>query len=1230
MKSPDTGSSIYSQLIIVIGGLTLAAFFAFLTAWGWQQREAQWALTLETQAEVQKLAVLQAQYGLEQQALLLAEQLALDVTTQRLISELAELITRHGQQDPHVLMQRQALQQHLLPFWDYLRSNGANQLHVHLAPGVISLLRMHQPQHWGDSLVEIRPLVDQVQQQGEARYGLEIGRFGSGVRGVVPIFAQPNLEGPVVGSLEVGFGMLPELRQLDQELDAGLALLLFAPALDKVIADYQASGLIGVDQDRWLINQHSRREILHWHAQQQIPDPIASAQHQVLRADGQDFLVTLIPLRDVAGDLETDRPAAAAALIWKNISTALATHHKDQQVLVISWLLAFIAAMGLLVLLLLAMRRAVDRQNKDHRATLQVESHEREQARQLLSIITSTQSVYISAENPRESFERLLERTLQLTDSQFGFIGEVFHDEHQQPYLKTYAISNIAWDDQSRGIFSQEAPSGLVFSNLNTLFGSVLTSKKPVLSNNPATDPRKGGLPPGHPPLHSFAGLPVMFGSELVGMIGLANRPGGYDNELINFLVPLQRTLGQLIHALQEDRARRLEQHRLERQRQALRALNDIAAIPNLGLSQRLQRVLQLGCSYLQLDMGLVTEVQGSDYRIIAHHAPGQVSLEGAHFELELTYCSLTLQHNDILAIQHMARSPFKQQRCYEQFGLEAYLGIPLHVDGIACGTLAFNSLSPREKPYDDIDMEFMRLCARWVGNLLAEKKAQDDRFELVQRFSKLAHHLPGVIYQYQLDANGHSWFPFSSAAITDIYGVSPEQAKDDAQMVFQTIHPDDLEQVSQSITDSATHLSEWQATYRVIHPQRGIIWLSGQSTPERLDTGATIWHGYITDVTESRAQAEEVKEARAFLRTVIDAATEVAIVATDSQGLITLFNSGAEHLLGYSADELIGRRTPAVFHLPDELRARHEQLIGNTETAYDPMQIFIQPAREGKVQSSVWTYLRKGGEQRQVHLSVTPINDGDGQLLGLLGMASDVTEQLRLETLKSEFISTVNHELRTPLTSVIGALGLLRGGALGTVPEEMQHMLGIAEDNTRQLHALINDLLDLDKLSAGKVDFDTQWLPLEASLHQALEVNQGYAERYTIDLELIQPVPAAEIAADPRRLAQIMANLISNACKFSPAGSRVSVAAAQHGEQIRISVTDRGMGIAAEFQSRIFHRFAQADSSSTRQHGGTGLGLAISRELVRQMNGDMSFSSTEGEGACFWFDLPARADARL
>ena len=169
--------------------------------------------------------------------------------------------------------------------------------------------------------------------------------------------------------------------------------------------------------------------------------------------------------------------------------------------------------------------------------------------RQLLGAITRAQSEFITERDVRALFDGLLENLLAVTESEYGFIGEVFFDPGGSPYLKARAITNIAWNDETRRVYEEHAPSGLEFRNLNTLFGAVLTTREPVIANHPDSDPRAGGRPPGHPPLKSFLGLPFFQGKTFIGMVGVANRPGGYDRRLADFLKPFLSTCSNIIHA---------------------------------------------------------------------------------------------------------------------------------------------------------------------------------------------------------------------------------------------------------------------------------------------------------------------------------------------------------------------------------------------------------------------------------------------------------------------------------------------------------------------------------------------------------------------------------------------------------------------------------------------------------------------------------------------------------
>ena len=228
-----------------------------------------------------------------------------------------------------------------------------------------------------------------------------------------------------------------------------------------------------------------------------------------------------------------------------------------------------------------------------------------------------------------------------------------------------------------------------------------------------------------------------------------------------------------------------------------------------------------------------------------------------------------------------------------------------------------------------------------------------------------------------------------------------------------------------------------------------------------------------------------------------------------------------------------------------------------------------------------------------------------------------------RANRVKSEFLSTVSHELRTPLTAIAGSIGLLSGGALGPLPPAIQGMLDIAQKNSQRLTFLINDLLDMEKLLAGKLNFDMEGQELMPLVEQSLADNQAYAGQYGVRYVLAKRLDGVSVEVDAQRLQQVMANLLSNGAKFSPAGSIVSVEVCMHQGRVRVSVCDKGEGVPAEFQGRIFQKFSQADASDTRQKGGTGLGLAITRELVERMDGKVGFESEAGEGARFFFELP-------
>lgn len=248
---------------------------------------------------------------------------------------------------------------------------------------------------------------------------------------------------------------------------------------------------------------------------------------------------------------------------------------------------------------------------------------------------------------------------------------------------------------------------------------------------------------------------------------------------------------------------------------------------------------------------------------------------------------------------------------------------------------------------------------------------------------------------------------------------------------------------------------------------------------------------------------------------------------------------------------------------------------------------------------------------------------DQNGKPFRMTGIQTDISENKRVERLKSEFVATVSHELRTPLTSMLGSLQLVAGGVTGPLNEQSKNLIDIAVKNGQRLLTLINDILDMEKIQAGTMQYHMQVQPLLPLIKQAIENNQGYAQQYDVHFQLQADPPDCLINVDSSRFIQILTNLLSNAAKFSFKGDSIEIEILRQGTRITISVIDHGSGIPEEYRSRIFDKFSQADSSDTRSKGGTGLGLNIAKVMAAKMGGTLDYESTPGIGTRFFVSFP-------
>jgi PAS domain S-box-containing protein len=349
-------------------------------------------------------------------------------------------------------------------------------------------------------------------------------------------------------------------------------------------------------------------------------------------------------------------------------------------------------------------------------------------------------------------------------------------------------------------------------------------------------------------------------------------------------------------------------------------------------------------------------------------------------------------------------------------------------------------------------------------------------------------------------------------------------------------------------------------------------------------------------------------KHTQAILDEVFD-----AIITFNQYGAVQSFNRSAEAMFGYEEHEVLG------VHL--------EQLVPQPENTSDPsapktQQLYQMPKHlytMDKEQEMIG--IGRMGNTFPIDFAVSNfMNDKE---LFYICVARDISERKRNEELKNQFISTVSHELRTPLTSIAGALGILNSGSIGALNENQKKITTIAMHNSLRLQSLVNDLLDMEKLLANKMVLNIQAHCMLELVKKSIDANQLYAEKYRVTLNLVSNTASSHVLGDASRIQQVLANLLSNAAKFSYPNNIVDIHIINLGKSIRVSVTDSGKGIADNFRAKIFERFTQVDSSDTRQKGGSGLGLAISRELIQRMGGHIDFTSTLGKGSCFYFELP-------
>lgn len=359
------------------------------------------------------------------------------------------------------------------------------------------------------------------------------------------------------------------------------------------------------------------------------------------------------------------------------------------------------------------------------------------------------------------------------------------------------------------------------------------------------------------------------------------------------------------------------------------------------------------------------------------------------------------------------------------------------------------------------------------------------------------------------------------------------------------------------------------------------------------------------------KQRTQELRESQERLQAIFDHAADGLLTANEA-GLIETSNRSAQKLLGYQTSQLYGKHLAAILiHPLTQVMLEQVQCQTDDSTTASPL------AYKNEI-----TLLNKDGSEIALEMSIAKVQLHERALV--IVNLHDLSETKRTEKLKTEFVSAVSHELRTPLTSIRGILGLLLGGVAGRFQPKVTSMLTMANDNAIRLTNLVNDLLDFERLEYGSMQFYLDTLNLSELVQKSVQANLGYAQNFAIQLQFQNQLDEEVwVMVDPKRFAQVLSNLISNAVKFSKEKGQVEVRVLQQAGQARIEVEDHGIGISDSFKNQIFQKFMQEDAKAARKYAGTGLGLSLSKTLIEKMGGTINFTSAEGRGSLFYLCLP-------
>ncbi|MDG5814169.1 PAS domain S-box protein [Chitinispirillales bacterium ANBcel5] len=508
------------------------------------------------------------------------------------------------------------------------------------------------------------------------------------------------------------------------------------------------------------------------------------------------------------------------------------------------------------------------------------------------------------------------------------------------------------------------------------------------------------------------------------------------------------------------------------------------------------------------------------------------------------------------------------------------------------------------------------------------------------QRLDNLSENVPGMIYQFAVKHDGTKFFEYISNGIRDIFEIEPREGLNDPMLIINPVHPEEIDKFMETLTYAIQNNEPffWEGRYIIKGKTK---WLRSASTPHETDYGLT-WDGVLVDITALKEAEARIRDLAKFNEQIIES-THEGIVVCDTNLHITKWNRSMEEISGLAREQVIGRHPQDVFPF----------------LVTEGMFLQFDQALEGKqVQTKdYWFVFADSGARGWAENTNVPLRDAKGEVIGVLCAVNEITErknyeqelqktvealkkrneELRMinaeldtaydrlkniDRAKTEFVTTASHEIRTPLASILGFVQTVLSPDIQMPDQKQKEYLKIVEAETMRLNQLVDTMLNISRLDAGKQQLQLSTFTLSDLVH-TIKNTISIESKRAITINVTEKERGL-VHADKQQISQVIRNILSNAIRYTRQGGTVEILIDRRPEEVLVAIKDQGPGIPPDKIEAVFEKFYRIKEDTTTAGRGSGLGLSIAREIIMAHNGKIWAESKVGEGSTFFFTLPS------